>query len=246
MKTVFFTDLDDTLFATARKQAVSKTARLATTLADGTPSAYQNQQQQQLWQWLQTATVIPVTARNRDSFYRVRLPFSSFAVLNHGGTILMPDGTVFTAWQTQVETWAWQTADGLVEQCKQLQKIADEMRHAVRLCVQHEWEIPLYVLLKSATADDSAVAEIGRRWQTANQDNRIYTLHINANNLAILPAWLGKAQAVKFLQQHLHTTEGELLSIGIGDSTSDLPFMRCCHYWLTPSGSQIDKAFEWG
>ena len=61
----------------------------------------------------------------------------------------------------------------------------------------------------------------------------------NGNNLAVLPAWLDKAHAVAHLQQHYRARYGAILSIGMGDSTGDLPFMRHCDYLLTPAGSQI-------
>jgi hypothetical protein len=32
-----------------------------------------------------------------------------------------------------------------------------------------------------------------------------------------------------------------VLSIGVGDSVSDLGFMRLCDLWMTPAGSQIDR-----
>ena len=66
----------------------------------------------------------------------------------------------------------------------------------------------------------------------------------NGNNLAVLPAWLDKAHAVAHLQQHYRAQYGAILSIGMGDSTSDLPFMRHCDYLLTPAESQITQCWD--
>ena len=63
----------------------------------------------------------------------------------------------------------------------------------------------------------------------------------NGNNLAVLPAWLDKAHAVAHLQQHYRARYGAILSIGMGDSSSDLPYMRLCDYLLAPSASQIAR-----
>ena len=67
-------------------------------------------------------------------------------------------------------------------------------------------------------------------------------LHWNGNNLALLPPWLDKAHAVRRLQEQYRRRYGTILSIGMGDSASDLPFMQRCDYLLTPVGSQIARA----
>jgi len=46
------------------------------------------------------------------------------------------------------------------------------------------------------------------------------------------------------LQQHYRAQYGAILSIGMGDSTSDLPFMRHCDYLLTPAESQIAQRWD--
>ena len=66
-----------------------------------------------------------------------------------------------------------------------------------------------------------------------------WTVHLNGNNLALIPPGISKARAVLHLLERFRAS-GELLAIGVGDSASDLGFMRLCDLWMTPAGSQID------
>ena len=67
-----------------------------------------------------------------------------------------------------------------------------------------------------------------------------WQIHLNGNNLALLPPGLSKRAATAYLLERFREA-GEVLAIGVGDSASDLPFMRLCDVWVTPSDSQIDR-----
>lgn len=244
MKTILFTDLDDTLFTSARKQPPMHTFTLATTLRDGAPSAYTSPQQAQFWQlWQNNADVlvVPVTARNRETFARVHLPFGTWAILNHGATILTPDANSDPKWHDRQSEYALNTKTWLKQQYTRLQCLADARKTAVRLRINHDDELDLYVLLKAQSGDEAAVAQIAADYYSRYYNPEEGYIHCNGNNLAILPYWLGKAPAVAYLQAHFRAQYGDILSLGCGDSSSDLPFMRLCDYWLTPSHSQIDR-----
>lgn len=243
MKTILFTDLDDTLFASSRKQQPTAHFTLATTLRDGSPSAYLSPKQQQFWQLWQKngALIVPVTARNRETFSRVRLPFNTWAILNHGATILTPDAQCDLNWHTRQSAHALHTRAWLRQQYQRLQQLADAQNTAVRLRINQDDGLDLYVLLKAQSADETAVARLAADYRTRYHAPEDGYIHCNGNNLAILPYWLGKAPAVACLQAYLRAQYGEILSIGCGDSHSDLAFMRLCDYWLTPSRSQIDQ-----
>lgn len=245
MKTVFLTDLDDTLFATARKQPPTADFTLATTLRDGSPSAYMSPQQQQFWRlWQENALCIPVTARNLETFQRVHVPFSDLAIINHGGTVLRTDGTPDPQWHAIQQTQAQASAAWLQAQYDHLARLADAAQMDVRLRLNHDCGLDLYVLLKSNCGDEAAVAALAAAWQRKHGDPMRGYVHCNGNNLAILPQWLGKAAAVAYVLDKLRARYGALLSIGCGDSHSDLGFMRLCDFWLTPSGSQLDRQID--
>ncbi len=66
-----------------------------------------------------------------------------------------------------------------------------------------------------------------------------FCVHRNANNLAILPKTLNKARAVAYVRQILEAEHGEIITFGMGDSTSDARFMASCDYAIIPKGSQL-------
>jgi len=66
------------------------------------------------------------------------------------------------------------------------------------------------------------------------------TLHCNGNNLALTVRGAQKHDAVRRVTAELEQ-EGPLVTIGAGDSLTDLPFMRICDFALTPRDSQIQR-----
>ena len=111
---LLFTDLDDTLFTSARKAAPTPAHVPLAYLKDGAPISYASPCQQALLaHWQAHATMIPVTARNLDAYRRVRIPFTAHAVINHGGVILLPDGSADPAWLAQSRANAAQSVAGL-------------------------------------------------------------------------------------------------------------------------------------
>lgn len=243
MQTILFTDLDDTLFATERKQGKTANCQLASTLSDGSPSGYCHQKQQHFFQlWQQNALIIPVTARSVNAYQRVLLPFNNYAIVNHGGTILLPNGACDPDWQQQVRAYHSETQDWLMRQLAVFQHIAHEQACDIRHSIQKEGNMPLYLLIKHNQNDAQALAELVQTYRRQYpQTWQHATLHLNDNNFALLPHWLGKANAVTYLMDKLKAQYGDCLTIGCGDSQSDLAFMRCCDYWITPTHSQIDQ-----
>lgn len=97
--------------------------------------------------------------------------------------------------------------------------------------------VPLYVLAKhSAGAADrlaAVIARIGPEVPTG------WTIHLNGNNAALLPPFLGKHHAVEWLLPELRRLHPEAMVIGIGDSLSDAAFMSRCDFAMMPTRSQL-------
>ena len=64
-----------------------------------------------------------------------------------------------------------------------------------------------------------------------------FTHHRNGNNLSFTPKGISKKLAVEHLDEVIG---GDAMRLGMGDSLTDLPFMRSCHMMMIPPGSQID------
>src|SRR5262245_14155520 len=91
MRVVVFLDLDDTLFQTLPKCPEGGGFAPATHDSSGRPASFMTPRQESLLHLLRGATIIPTTARNLAAFRNVLVPFDSFAILDFGGVILLPD-----------------------------------------------------------------------------------------------------------------------------------------------------------
>ena len=243
---VAFTDLDDTLFSTLRKHRPDADLQPQAYLKDGAAISYSDARQRALQQWLATGTrVVPVTARSIGAYQRVRLPFNSYAVISHGACVLLPDGTPDPQWTGQMQTLLSAAAEPLAQAYQALLNSPQNASAQLRVTLVTEHGQPLYALAKHAQGDEQAVAElaecIAQPWVAAHSG---FQLHVNGNNLAIIPPGIGKAAAVQYVRAQLLLQIGDFMSIGLGDSLTDGAFMLDCDYALMPSRSQLSAALR--
>jgi len=242
METVAFLDLDDTLFQSKSKCLTQEALRAVAFLGDGSAHSFMTPKQQTLWRLLYSSMrVIPTTARDWAAYRRVRLPFRDWVILDYGGIVLDPQGTPDPAWLEEMRE-AMRIA---VEELRLLLDVAlgfASVRNlSVRIRIIEDFGIPFYLVAKyrdGRVADlDGLQREIVEPWLARRGDG--YRLHRNGNNLAALPATLGKEHAVRHLIRRLRTEHEEVLTFGMGDSLIDGAFMAECDYALTPHGSQL-------
>ena len=242
MKKFLFVDLDDTLFQTPKKCRTEAGLEPAAFLKDGAPCSYSTPRQRAFFDFVRNGmTLIPATARNADAFDRVALPFSSYAVLDYGGVVLLPGGALDTGWLARMRD--------------DMQLALPGLQHAMRLIDRHQagaglpsrarliedFATPFYVVIKDHEARAERLADIEREvllpWLASA--GAAYFLHRNGNNLAVLPKALNKARAVDYLRVLLEAEHGPILTFGMGDSGSDARFMAACDYAIVPNGSQL-------
>lgn len=252
MRVYIFTDLDDTLFQTLRKCDVPPdcTPDIATSYGlapaalslNGEPMSFMTQQQQYLLGLFADASIIPVTARNLDAFNRVRLPFPHGAVLNYGGTVLLPDGNEDLSWKAHIMSCLEPFQRFLHEGIARLTAAAESMRLPVRMRIIGTNDCGFYVVVKNVAPTNCFLGKIRREGETIFNAGAGWCVHQNDNNLAFIPAVLNKAYAVKhIIDQRIRPLGNDFLTIGMGDSLVDLRFMNECHYSIVPSTSQIQK-----
>lgn len=238
MNVYAFLDLDDTLFQTLPKCPPEAPRRPAAFRKDGEPLSFMTDRQTRLLEVFESvATVIPVTARNLDAFRRVNVAFRSLAILDFGGVILRADGRTDAVWDAHVRPQACAAGPALEEVRASIEDYSARNDLGVNARLIGDFEMPLYVVIKHPDANLAALDRI-RCDHLATLDLGPFFVHANANNLSIVPRFLGKEHAVRHVLEN-HLAAGPRLTIGIGDSISDVPFLRLCDFLMAPSRSQL-------
>lgn len=237
-KPLIFVDLDDTLFQTHRKSTPTPLHKLATTDKDGQPLSYMLPKQQIFVNWLlASAEVIPVTARSVEALSRVQIPFEYGAVCSHGGTIIGADHQVDQEWlalQTQAMTEINQLLDDLPTALLDYAKPFG----SIRTWTVEENGGKIYTVAKQNDPEPLFLSKIVAHLP-AEVLEHCY-VHINSNNLAIIPKFVSKQKAVEFFINK-YDPKRERAILGWGDSLSDAGFLACCDWFGMPKNSQLDK-----
>lgn len=237
-----FADLDDTLFQSLEKCRGADGLEPAAYLKDGSPISYTTPAQRALFNFAKEGmTVIPTTARNRDAFRRVDLPFDSYAVLNYGGMVLAPGGAVDSVWQARMHDAMHAALPGLQELSRLLDDYAVQTGYTGRTRLIEDNGVPFYLVLKDPLKRADALVpfehDIARAWLA--DGDKPYYLHRNGNNFAVLPNALDKAHAVRYISALLRKEHGAILTFGMGDSRADAVFMSACDYAIVPRHTQL-------
>lgn len=245
MRRFAFVDLDDTLFQTRRKCPQEQDLHPVAFLEDGSPHSCMSARQRSLWDLLGAAAIlIPTTARNQAAVARVDLAFSSWRILDYGGIILDAEGRPEPHWMARMTAHAQASIGPLRELFDQAETLIAQAQLAVRVRIIQDFGLPLYLVAKYR---DEQVADLDRLqhelvapWVAACAGEQ--RLHRNDNNLAVIPRWLGKEFAVRYLIERLSDEWGEIFTMGIGDSLIDAPFMAECDFAIIPSRTQLSAS----
>jgi hydroxymethylpyrimidine pyrophosphatase-like HAD family hydrolase len=237
VKTIVFTDLDDTLFQTRRKCPDGIELVPATLDRDGLPHSFQTPSQTRLLKWLEAATLIPVTGRNPQAFARVQMRFDSWAVLDHGATLLEPGGALSLAWRERILALLVPQQTALEEAVK----TADGLNRAYGLGCEIRTDLahdtPFMVVIKHPQRDVNALQALAKLWRDHTKLLGLW-FFANDNNLSLIARDINKENAVAWLLDHLQPD----LSFGCGDSIADVPFMNKCDFVISPRQSQWLRA----
>jgi hydroxymethylpyrimidine pyrophosphatase-like HAD family hydrolase len=231
---LILTDLDDTLFQTARKcPPQAKGLATMSYLADGKESGFATRRQQRLLDWLEQGKVVPVTARSREVLARVNIGQSP-AICSNGGCIVAAHGDVDSDWHALLHEHSRRgVAPADVYDHISHVVAGDEYRH----WLVQEGDLDLYLVVKSNIDEGDILKDVEPTLNAMLPEG--WRTHRNGNNLAFLPPWLNKRDAAQYLIENARASDDDLLVIGIGDSHSDVGFMDLCDYAMTPTTSQL-------
>ena len=237
-----FADLDDTLFQSLEKCGDCDALEPAAFLKDGSPISYTTAAQRAFIAFAQDGmTMIPATARNLNAFQRVDLPFASYAVIDYGGIVLNPGGSVDQPWLARMQQAMHAALPGLQELAALIDAWAARTGFGGRARLIEDFATPFYLVVKDpdkvAARLEPIEREVVQPWLDAG--GRDYFIHRNGNNLAILPNALNKSHAVAYVTERLRAEHGEIITFGMGDSRSDARFMAACDYAIVPGRSQL-------
>lgn len=235
-KPIIFSDLDDTIFQTARKMdSLPDPKRLASVALNGSHS-YMTESQAVMMDWLLGSTqFVPVTARSTEALSRCAIPFADYRICSNGAVILMPDGTADRDWlekSTRQANDAQEIFDAMIGFVA-TQKPAERFR----CWTVEEFGTGFYFCVKSN--EGAQALDYVEEGLCALAGARLVR-HRNDNNLSFTPAGISKRLAVEYLSAQF-LKNGPLPVFGMGDSITDLPFMATCDMLMIPRKSQISR-----
>lgn len=244
IKPVFFIDLDDTIFQTARKLRPDLNSVPASVDRMGQPSSWMTPVQKNFFSWLKRhAVVIPVTGRGPDQLQRVRLSFDSWKIASHGAIIIQPDGKLHEPEFRRLAQELRAFREPLLQIKILCETFYEKNGFAVGVHICRHGEIPLYLVAKHQAPEKVDELYALRAQLAAKEIQAKFNVHANSNNLSIIPKIFDKKRAVKKVLDLIGKEAQPIL--GMGDSLSDLGFMSLGHWLIFPCHSQIaDHLFK--
>jgi hydroxymethylpyrimidine pyrophosphatase-like HAD family hydrolase len=147
----------------------------------------------------------------------------------------MPNGEPEPTWQRHTERLSREHGPTLAELETAVRRHADEQAVDVRCRQVCDEGLPLYLSVKHNDRDAPSLAAFNEALRPLVPAG--WRVHLNANNLAVLPPYLDKSHAVRHVSRQMLGEHA--FTLALGDSLSDLPFMAACDYAMTPGDSQI-------
>ncbi len=233
-------DVDDNLIATGRKSTVEGAKPVAWD-NKGEVCGFLTPKQKVMLDWFQAGCeVVPTTARSTDAMRRFRLPFRRYAITAFGGTVLGANGQPLAKWRNFVEAPAAAAQPILAGLLTLVTTEAKAAGIDVRANVLQDYGIDMFLSVKHNDREKKVELAVLHAvvLKAVPSD---WTVHLNGNFLAVYPPHIGKEKAARWFIDNI-VPKGAI-TIGMGDSLTDAPFMAECDYIFMPNGTQNSRAF---
>jgi hydroxymethylpyrimidine pyrophosphatase-like HAD family hydrolase len=181
--------------------------------------------------------IVPVTARDRESFSRVSIadvPFAG-AVISNGATLLMPDGTVDLEHEAHMASLLPAWHEVLDSHSRRLAELAGPEGRA-RLVYMGDFAA--YAVAKATVTcwQSERMREALASWDTGGCH-----LSVQGPEVQILPPVIGKTIGVLAFAKRYHGGQPPLLALG--DMGADVPFMKLAPFAAVPTDSPLAAAW---
>lgn len=238
-KIFLLADVDDSVIDTSRVPTAEGAAPVAWD-NQGAIVGYLTPKQKAMLDWyLAGCELVPTTARSTDAVRRMKLPFRRYGITAFGGTILGAGGTPLKSWHKHIQADAERARPVLAELAGGLTKEAAARAIDVRATVLTDFGIDMFLSVKHNRRnleELAAMADFVRAHVPCD-----WTVHLNGNFLAAYPPFIGKEKAARWFIDNI--VPDDAVTIGLGDSLTDVPFMALCDYAMMPTQSQNFRAF---
>jgi hydroxymethylpyrimidine pyrophosphatase-like HAD family hydrolase len=164
------------------------------------------------------------------------IEFRSWRITHHGAVIRQPDGRLPPWWRDEIRPLLIAAEASLREIAARLREGA--ARGGYRVSRHSVEERLTYISIKSDD-DGTALARVRARLEESGLPPEL-ALHHNGNNFALMVKGTQKRDAVRRVARELER-DGPIVTVGAGDSLSDIPFLRACDFALVPRDSQIQR-----
>ncbi len=228
---LLFIDLDDTLFQTKRKNPKGV---IPATHSAGKGS-YMTEAQGlffELFYESEKVKIIPTTARDFQQYQNTLLsqsPRIETAILYFSGMIL-DKGAEEKNWQEQIHEAYQQLKLPISQLMTQFEALVDNHPQFTL------YNVDEYYITVKAESDCPKATRDGLFSQLKTLETSEYLIHQNDRAFSLLPNFLDKRYAVKYLIEQYQPD----LTLGMGDSLTDWPFMQQCDFRIIPKNAQIE------
>lgn len=233
-----FADIDDNLIENGRTSTVAGAKPFAWD-SNGNVCGYLTPRQEMMLDWFRAGCeVVPTTARSTDAYRRMRLPTKRYAITAFGGTVLGANQKPLSSWRKFVQAPAGKAKPVLEALHRLVAEAARSNGIDARAVILEDDGIDMFLSVKHNQRNRDELAHLHLLLKAAAPEG--WTVHLNGNFLAAYPPFLGKEKAVLWFIDNILPESA--VTIGMGDSLTDLPFMLHCNYILMPNGTQNSRA----
>ncbi|MBF0344296.1 MAG: hypothetical protein HQL06_08705 [Nitrospirae bacterium] len=230
-----FLDLDDTIFQTLRKNPEGRYPATGTSFMTEAQRLFLD-----IFLNSEQILVVPITARDTAQYNRTFLsqhPRIKVSVLYYSG-LITTDGLHNKQWHKHTQSLYQDLTPSIQAMYERTLRLLNSFVIPAQTGIFKLYNVDnYYVTIKHNNTSVGDYMQSNERLVSELQGivEYGYNIYHNDNNISLVPNFLNKKNAVNYLIEQYRPK----LTIGVGDSLSDIGFITQCNYGIFPSNSQI-------